>query len=283
MTSGTEWGAKMKADVGEIARSLQSGDLAGALAAAQACVKAAPLDAEARWLMAELLLLSGEPDRADRILDAVVGEAPAPAVLEFRRLLRAEVARGQVWGEGRAPHFQGHDATPAQQAALRAAVLLRAGDAAAAAAAAAEAESLRPAAPGTATLADGTELAFEDFRDADDLMAPQIELLSSGGEHMLVPLARLAELRFVPSRRPRDIAWRRAEITLKDGTEGLVFLPALYPTPPGATPAMRLGQVTEWLEAGPEEGALVRGLGQRLFLAGEEAVPAAALLALRFH
>ena len=99
--------------------ALRAGDVAGALAAATAAVKAAPTNADARWLMAELLLITGEAERADRMLDAAALHEPNPAVLEFRKLLRAEVLRSQVLRDGRAPKYQGDDATPAQKAAMR--------------------------------------------------------------------------------------------------------------------------------------------------------------------
>jgi type VI secretion system protein ImpE len=268
--------------VSTTAEALRAGDLAAAIAAAQRGVKAAPRDSDARWLLAELLLLSGDAERADRMLDAAVLDDPNPAVLEFRRLLRAETARGQVWAEGRAPVFQGQQATPAQEAVLRAVVLLRTGDVAGAAAAAAEAEALRPRIPGTAELINGRTVEFDDLRDADDLASPGIEVLTVAGDHMLVPFERVARLSFTPGRRPRDVAWRRAEITLKDGTEGVVFLPALYPGGAGtATDAVRLGRVTEWEEAGEGDQLVVRGVGQRLWLMGEEAVPISEVAAVR--
>src|SRR4030095_442058 len=111
-----------------VADALRAGDVPGALAAATAAVKAAPTDADSRWLMAELLLLTGEAERADRMLDAAALHEPNPAVLEFRKLLRGEVIRRRVLREGRAPKYQGGDATPAQQAAARARMLLRLGD-----------------------------------------------------------------------------------------------------------------------------------------------------------
>jgi type VI secretion system protein ImpE len=267
-----------------IGERLAAGDLRSALDMAQARVKAAPVDPEARWLLAELLLLAGDAARADRILDAVVADEPAPAVLEFRRLLRAEVARQQVWREGRAPRFQGGEASPAQQAALRALVLSRAGDEAGAAAASAKAEALRAPRSGNATLQDGRRIDFPDWRDADDIMAPQLELLSAGGDHILVALERVASLSFNPTRRPRDLAWRRAEIVLRDGTEGVVYMPALYPLLPEPAPdALRLGRATEWCEQGRGEVPMVQGMGQRLFLAGEEAVAVADVATLQFH
>jgi type VI secretion system protein ImpE len=254
--------------------AFRAGDLDAALAAATAAVKAKPTDADARWLLAEMLLFAGEAERADRMLDAAALHEPNPAVLEFRRLLRAEVTRAQVLNEGRAPKYQGDDATPAQQASLRARMLLRLGDQAGAAAAAAEAESLRPRTPGRAG-----DTAFDDLRDADDLFAAEIEVLTTAGEHMLVPVERLRSLAFDAPRRPRDLYWRRCTIELKDSTEGIVFMPALYlGAAQEAERGLRLGRATEWSEdAGP-----VRGRGQRIFLAGEEALPANAATTLVF-
>lgn len=255
--------------------AFHAGDLVAALAAATAAVKAAPADSDARWLLAELMLYAGEAERADRMLDAAALREPNPAVLEFRRLLRAEVVRGQVLGEGRAPKYQGEDATPAQQAALRARVLLREGQVEAAIAAAAEVETLRPRAPGHAD-----DTPFDDLRDADDIFAAEFEVLTTAGDHMLVPVERVRSLTFDPPRRPRDLYWRRCAIELKDSTEGVVFMPALYF---GAAAeedrALKLGRATEWTD--PAQGP-VRGRGQRLLLAGEEALPIAAVTTLVF-
>lgn len=258
--------------------AFKAGDLAAAVAAAQAAVKAAPRNSGARWLLAEFLLFAGDAERADRMLDAAVLDQPSPAVLEFRKLLRAEVTRQQVWGEGRAPKFSGDDATPAQQAALRAAVLARAGAQDEAAAAAQDAETLRPRVRGEAEFADGRVIAFDDLRDADDLMAPMVEVLTAGGDHILVPVERIASLDFDAPRRPRDLCWRRTSISLRDGTDGVVFMPAIYPGAATQPDPVRLGRVTEWSEGpGP-----VRGFGQRLFLIGDEAVALSDLAALRF-
>ena len=69
------------------------------MAAATAAVRAQPRDSGLRWLLAEMLLFSGEAERADRALDAVVTDDPSPAVLEFRKLLRAEEARRQCFAD----------------------------------------------------------------------------------------------------------------------------------------------------------------------------------------
>lgn len=256
-----------------------AGDLPGALAAATQAVRAAPRDAGLRWLLAELMLFNREVERADRTLDAVLADEPSPAVFEFRRLLRAEESRQQVFHEGRVPRFQGDDPTPAQAAALRALTLTRTGDLAGAAIATREAEALRPRTGGAAEHPGGI-LPFDDLRDGDDIFAPQIEVLTVAGDYMWVPVERLESLVFDPPRRPRDLYWRRTTLTLKDGTEGLVFLPAVYPWADPATPArLRLGRETDWIEP---EGGPARGLGQRVLLVGEDAMPVGDLTALRF-
>jgi len=229
-----------------------------------------------------MLLFSGEVDRADRALDAVIEEQPSPAVLEFRRLLRAETARRQVFAEGRAPKFQGDDASPAQSAALRALTEARLGSLEAAAGIAAEAETLRPRAPGSMEAADGQVTAFDDLRDADDLFAPTVEVLTTAGDYIWIPVERIAALEFEAARRPRDLYWRRTAITLKDGTEGVVYLPAVYPWA-GTAPAagLLLGRETDWQGDGAAGGP-VRGIGQRVLLAGEEALPLRDAQLLRF-
>ena len=58
------------ADPGEAGRLFREGHLADALTAATAAVRKAPTDIGARILMAELLVFTGNIDRADVVLDA---------------------------------------------------------------------------------------------------------------------------------------------------------------------------------------------------------------------
>jgi type VI secretion system protein ImpE len=243
--------------------AFKAGDIEGAVAAATAAVKAAPREAGARWLLAEMLVFAGEFERADRSLDAVLEETPSPTVMEFRQLIRGEVVRRQVLTEGRVPKFQGEDPTDAQKAAAQAVTLLRAGDQAGAAAAAAEVEALRPRVAGKVG-----DVAFDDFRDVDDIFAAMIEVHTAGGEYMWVPTERLRALSFDAPKRPRDLYWRRATIEMKDGQEGVVYIPVVYPwTAKNMPNPLRLGRGTEW----QENAGLVRGLGGREFLVGDEA------------
>src|SRR5205085_9991552 len=107
----------------------REGKLMPAIEAANAAVRKNPADLGSRILLAELLLFTGNVERADVILDAAAQADPTAliAVAEFRQLLRAEIARRQHSREGRVPEFLG-EPTEALRAALAAQIALRAGD-----------------------------------------------------------------------------------------------------------------------------------------------------------
>lgn len=242
----------------------QAGKLDDAVAAANAAVRKAPADPAPRMLLAELMLFTGNAQRADTLLDALTTMEPGVAVpvAAFRQLLRAEEARRQVWAEGRVPEFLGSPPGHVSRL-LEALVALRAGDGAEATRLAAEAEAARPPAAGSLD-----EAAFDDFRDADDLCAGFLEVLTTTGKYFWIPTERIAEAIFHPPQRPRDLFWRRVTMSVREGPDGEVFVPALYVPPDAAQPdPLRLGRATEWTGG---EGAPVRGIGQRMFLAGEE-------------
>jgi type VI secretion system protein ImpE len=241
------------------------GKLTEALAMAGAAVKAAPADLGARVLLAELLLFAGNLERADVILDAASQIDPSAMMIvaEFRQLLRAETARRQLYREGRLPEFLG-EPSASEQASLAALIALRAGDPDKAKAMAEEAEALRPRAEGVAK-----GLAFDDFRDANDLLPGLVETLTTNGKYYWVPVSRIQLMIFHPPKRPRDLAWRRCSMTVQDGPDGEVYVPATYyAATDTVSDALRLGRETSWSQdAGP-----VIGAGQREFLVGDEAL-----------
>lgn len=261
---------------------LREGKLGPALAAAAANVRKRPGDLGARILLAELLLLAGNLERADVILDAAADIDPgsAVAVAAFRQLLRADTARRQLRRDGRVPEFLG-EPTPACRALLAGYVALRAGDTASAAHAAAEAEAARPRAPG-----DVDSEPFDDFRDGDDLLAGVFEVLTTTGKYFWIPTERVEAIDLHPPGRPRDLAWQRASMTVRDGPDGDVYLPVTYDWNGDAPDdALRLGRATDWrslLEASGDAPGLVQGLGQRTFLAGERSLELMAATRLRF-
>jgi type VI secretion system protein ImpE len=257
--------------VGELFRA---GKLTAAVEAAGAAVRKAPGDLGGRVLLAELLLFTGNLERADVILDAA-GQADPEAmvvVAEFRQLLRADIARRQLRRDGRVPEFL-DGATENMRLVLAALVAQRGGDVAEAARLAAEAEAARPQVSGHVG-----EAAFDDFRDADDLCAGFFEVLTSTGKYFWIPTERVESIEFHPPKRARDLMWRRASMSVRNGPDGDVYIPAVYGSEDAAlSDALKLGRETDW-----QGEALVRGLGQRLFLVGEEAIGVMDLGTLEF-
>ena len=258
------------ASSGEAGRLFHAGNLTDALAAANAAVRKASTDIGARILLAELLIFAGNTDRADVVLDACSDLDPTSAIVvaEFRQLLRGEIARRQLFSEGRVPEFLG-EPNAAQRLALASLVALRGGDAAGSAKLAAEAEAVRVKPKGTTKGA-----AFDDMRDGDDLLATCFEVITTTGKYFWIPPERVSSIALHPMKRPRDLFWRRATMQVADGPDGEVYLPTTYPPIAGEigvlTDALRLGRETNWRQAG--ENGPMRGLGAVTMLVGEEAM-----------
>ena len=261
-------------------RLFREGRLADAIAAANTAVRKSPSDLGARILLAELLVFSGNLERADVILDACGDIDPTLAVVvaEFRQLVRGEVARRQLFRDGRVPEFLG-EPTPAQRLALAALVATREGNLAEAGRLAAEAEAARVHPTGT-----GDAGPFDDLRDGDDLLAACFEVITTTGKYYWIPPERVQFLEFHPAKRPRDLYWRRATMQVAEGPDGEVYLPAIYPAELNeAAPVsdeLRLGRATDWRQA--SEDAPMRGVGATTMLLGEEAVTLLELGALTF-
>lgn len=245
------------ASAGELFRA---GDLAAAIEAATAAVKAAPSDLAARWLFAELLIIRGDHDRADGQLDTIMSlEAGAAAtVVPVRHLLRAATARRDFFASAQLPAFLDDGPTPAMRLLVEAFVHLRGGDTSRAGELAAEAERLRPALAGR----HGEE-AFSDFRDLDDLTSGVFEVLTKTGKYYWIPAERVERLEFARPERPLDLLWRPVRMAVRDAFDADVHMPAIYGLLDGADDAAILGRRTDWVG---EEPAPVRGLGQRTFV-----------------
>jgi type VI secretion system protein ImpE len=250
---------------------LKEGKLADALAAANAAVRKAPSDLGARVLLAELLVFSGNLERADVLLDAASTIDPTTGlvVAEFRQLIRADMARRQLFRDGRVPELLS-DPTEVQRLQLAALVALRANDMAEASKNAAAAEEARPRTPG---------LHNDSPFDADDLLAGTFEVLTTTGKYFWIPTERIISAEFHPPKRPRDLIWRRCTMSVSDGPDGEVYIPVIYAGGEPTSDLLRLGRETDWTDeaAGP-----VRGIGQRVLLAGDDDVAIMDLGTLRF-
>ncbi|MBB2682469.1 nitrogen fixation protein (plasmid) [Rhizobium sophoriradicis] len=247
-----------------IARSLSDNALEDALEEVKAHLKAKPSDQEARHLYIDLLVLAGEYERADNQCSLAATLSP-DATMGFallRNELRAMAAR-DAWFESAAlPEFP-QGPSELDRLAVRLGIAHREGNADDAKTALDALESLRGERP---LLWNGK--AISDFRDLDDRIPHALEVIMTGGGYLWIDFAKISALSIEPIARPRDLAFRRAELTLIDGAAASVLLPAVYHgTGKGA--ALRLGRKTEWVE---EASGITTGRGQRCFLAGDELV-----------
>jgi type VI secretion system protein ImpE len=242
----------------------KAGNLTDAIAAASDEVKRHPSDSSRRGFLCELLCFAGDWPRADAQLDVIADQDAQLmfGISMFRQLIRAEQARQQFYADGRVPEFL-ETPTGSLECCLKASIALREGKPAEAVSLLAEAENQRPVVSGVCD-----DQPFADLRDVDDLAAPLLEVLTSNGKYYWIPIERVELVEFRPPERPRDLLWRRVHMVVSDGPDGEVFLPVLYPGSAGEQDErFRVGQMTDWRGG---EGSPVRGVGQRMFLVGDD-------------
>lgn len=248
----------------------RAGKLQAALDAQLLEVKANPGDMNRRLFLFELASFGGDLDRARRQLDLVHYDKPEleQAVSLYRMCLDAEQARRAFFAGGPPPNFFGEQPAHVGQR-LEALTCLRSGRPADAARLVQEANDAGPALKGTLN-----EQPFEGMRDGDDLFGTVLEVFSQG-RYFWVPLELVDSLQSNAPQFPRDLLWMPGRIVARNEAAGDVFLPTVYPDSHGhSDEAIQLGRSTDW----PETEGLVRGIGGRSFLAGENVV---ALLEVR--
>jgi type VI secretion system protein ImpE len=241
----------------------QSGDLAGAIAAQIAVVKARPGDTDARSLLFALLAFAGDWERAGTHLRALqaADQELQRAALFYRGLLTAEVHRQGVF-EGEAVPVLPPAAPAHLEHRLAALQAWRGGDAGAAATHLEAALDSQPELEGTV---NGE--AFAGWRDLDDLLGSVCEVLAAG-RYLWLPWEWIRSLEVTAPERLPDLLWLPARILHRDGSELSVNLPAVYPgSHTWNDGALELGRRTDW----SGEPGLQRGLGQRLLAWGDAA------------
>ena len=243
---------------------MEAGQLGPAVARLGDDLRARPADRTARTFLFELLCFSNDFDRAERQLDVLGHQDGDPlGVQVYRSLLEAERTRSRLFAEGLRPRFV-LDPPPAVELHLEAWDLMRQGRLAAAREALDRAGTLQASLRGTAG-----DAAFGEFRDADDILAPVLEVIASAG-YFWVPWEHIQHLAVSTPRNLRDLLWTPADLATFDGQLGQVFLPNLYPgTRSHPDDLVRLGRTTVWQDCG--EG-IVRGAGPKIFLADDESL-----------
>ena len=63
----------------------------------------------------------------------------------------------------------------------------------------------------------------------DDLTAGVLEVVTSTGKYYWIGLEQIIRLEFAPPKTVRDLLWRQADLEVKKGPTGVVYIPVLYP------------------------------------------------------
>ena len=226
-------------------------------------VKANPTDTQQRIFLFELLLFSGDWDRAERQID-VIGHQSMEAglgVQVYRDNIKAERDRSRLLSDGLRPHFI--TAAPAYVDLHMFAInRLREGNLSEARETLARAEEERPAFTGALN-----GQSFSDFRDYNDLVGPVLELIVKD-QFTWLPFEQIKRIEISKPKNLRDLIWVPARIETTDGTNGDVYIPSLYEgSSTHSNDQVKLGRMTDWMNAG--EG-LYLASGLRLFLVDGE-------------
>ncbi|HEV7859681.1 MAG TPA: type VI secretion system accessory protein TagJ [Pyrinomonadaceae bacterium] len=242
---------------------LDAGQLTKAIEAATREVKAHPADVAGRTFLFELLLFAGDWERALKQLDVVAGQNAQSELgaQVYRNNIEAMRQRERLWSESLAPHFLSEPPAEVDMhlAAIKEWSAGRVPEAQALLDAAAEQRVPQ------AGRNDGLE--FDDWRDADDLLAPVLELIIAD-KYAWLPFAHIKQIEFAPPRQLRDLVWCPVRVQTRQGTIGEMFAPALYEgSQKHADDLVRLGRMTDW--QGDDEGP-ARAVGLRLFMADDE-------------
>ena len=218
------------------------GDLAGCLAQLQNDVRRQPADGKLRVFLAQLLMVTGDWDRAMTQL-AVAGELDAsalPMLHAYGAAIQCERLRADVFSGARSPLVFG-EPVPWIAGFLQALALEANGRAE-------QAAALRAAALASAATTAGTlnGTSFEWIADADSRLGPILEVLLNGAYYW-VPFERIARIVIEAPMDARDLVWLPAEITWANGGEAMGLLPVRYPGSERSTDAaIRLARKTEW-------------------------------------
>lgn len=241
----------------------KAGKLHAAIDAQIQAVKNKPADHGARIFLFELFSFAGDIDRAQRQIDAVkYDEVERDASVQYyRKVLDAERSRRRLFAEGLQPKFFG-DAPEHATLRLKALDAVRGKQMVQALELFGRADQAAPPLKGEL---NGKE--FDGLRDSDDRFGPILEVMAHG-EFYWVPFEQIDTLALNPPKFPRDLIWAPARLEIRDGPAGEVFLPALYPgSHERPEEEIKLGRLTDWSKA--DDGP-VHGVGQRLFLVGDE-------------
>ncbi|MCE9687201.1 virulence protein SciE type [Shewanella sp. AS16] len=230
-----------------------------------------PLNGDLRAAYIELLCIRGDLSQADAQLDMMVRQHPdfLLGAVNLRQLIRADQARRDFYQGGMtATLFQGADAM--FEHTLKLNLALKEADFTAATQLAGELEQQRDKAP-----LELNGQIVTDVRDLDDVLGGYVEVFGTDGKFYLAKFAEIASLSLHKPTSLIELVWRKAEIAIIDGPSGEAFLPLTYVG--SSEESALLGRDTDWLAQGE---MLATGLGQKMWLVGDNAMPLSELTSL---
>jgi len=238
---------------------LAASELTAAIDEVTRTVKANPSSIPLRISLFELLLFSGDWNRAEQQLDVIGHQSMENGlgVQVYRSNIKAERDRSRLFSDGLRPHFISEP--PAYvHLHLDAINRLREGSVGEARAILDRAEEERPALKNALNGA-----SFSDFRDYNDLVGPVLEAIVQD-QYTWIPFEQISRLEIDAPKTLRDLIWTPARIEAKDGTNGEIYIHTLYEGSYNhANDQVKLGRMTDWKDLGED---LYLGSGLRLFL-----------------
>jgi len=263
--------------VSEALSKLKEGNLEAALSEAKSAVRGDPGNVEARAQLFQMFCLSGEWDRAEAQLDALLTSGPveAPIWKQFQMLLRLERQRRTAFATGEVPAIVGE---PADWMAAfgKAFTLHQTGDVVGGQALREQALSEVPPTPGRIDRAE-----FDWIMDGDARLGPMLEaFLPTEADYCWIPFSLLGSLQIEKPRQINHFIWAPAHFTWKDGTVLHGFVPARYVgSEATGDPAHALARGTDWIDRG---GEVFEGRGQRVLMTADEDFPLLDIREARF-
>ena len=223
-------------------------------------------------------MFQGAHDRADRQLDIVLSLAtsPMPRLALIRQLIRADLSREEFFRFGRPPEFMTTPG-PRLERLLALNVAIRAGDGGDVAdlVGAIEAQDVGPSARCNR---DGRAAAA--FIDLDDRTSGLLEILTATGVYIWADLHEIQSIDFHRATMLHEVLWRRADVALRNGPSGSVFVPMRYwDAAYGGEDRFRCGRETDWVN---DSLGFSRGIGQRCFLCGDDVMAIGELASVVF-
>ena len=243
---------------------IKQGELISATERAIALLREDPANADVRAIYIELLCIQGALEKADQQLDMMVRQHPDFLVgaVNLRQLIRAASARQDFYQGGMtATLFAEPDLMFETLLALRLALTEQ--DIESAVQSAAKLETLRSSTWQFEINGD----TVSELRDLDDSLGGYLELFGTDGKYYLAKFSEIDSLQLKKPESLLDTVWRRAEIVIKDGPQGEVFVPMTYID--SIKVSERLGKDTDWKQLDEQ---LVTGVGQKMLLVGEQAL-----------